>query len=120
MMKSQWLTHHGKRIFLVDLSNFKLDEEGLKAEAASATAVVCKEPEKSMLMLVNLKDTLISPHVSSLLKENIDQANKYGRKGAIMGLTGTRKIMFEIFSRLTKAENASFDDMEKAKDWLVG
>jgi len=119
-MKSQWLTHHGKRIFLVDLSNFKLDEEGLKAEAASATAVVCKEPEKSMLMLVNLKDTLISPHVSSLLKENIDQANKYGRKGAIMGLTGTRKIMFEIFSRLTKAENASFDDMEKAKDWLVG
>jgi hypothetical protein len=118
-MKSQWITHQGKKIFYVDLSNFKLDEEGLKAEASAATQVVSREPEKSMLMLVSLKDTLVSPRVSGILKENISQANKYGKKGAIIGLSGARKLIFELFSSLTKAENASFDDIEKAKDWLV-
>jgi hypothetical protein len=122
-MKSQWLTHKNQKIIFLDLSNFKADFTALKAEvdaldslAAAATPGVAFP----LLTLIDLRNTLISPDVNSLIKERIHQATPQTvRKLAVVGLTGIRRAMFDMYVRLLKTEAAPFDDIDKAKDWLV-
>ena len=118
-MKSQWLEHKGKRILSGDLSNFKMDISGLKAEFEYTTGILLQQPEKSVLMVVDLRGTIISPETLGLIKSQIDRSNKYIRKGAIVGLTGARKTLFDLLSKLTRSEVAAFDAPEPAMDWLV-
>jgi hypothetical protein len=45
-----------------------------------------------------------------LIKEQISETDKVNRRTAVIGLTGVRKTIFDIFSKLSRAE---------AKAWLA-
>lgn len=118
-MKSKWITHKGKRIRFSDLSDFGTDIQALKAETDADVAVICQQPEGSILGLIDVRNTVASAEAVQLLKQGNLQAKPYIRKQAVIGATGIRRILAKAVARFSGLETEYFDDIESAKDWLV-
>ena len=122
-MKSQWINHLGKRILYIDISNFLENVKALDVELAEAVASIGQEmyqqPLHSVLVLVDLRNTTMTPTSNKLISERINDTKKYIQKTAVVGMTGVRKIFLDFFSRLAESETGSFETPDAAKDWLV-
>lgn len=115
-MSIEWINHKGMKILFFNCKN--LNEETLKSEADVLLATVIKEPERSVLILTDVRETVGTTEVVQIFKEYGDKMKKYFRKQAVIGITGVRHILLNAVSRFTGQAQA-FDDIEKAKDWLV-
>ncbi len=119
-MQSEWITHKGKRIFFANLSGFHTDTEALGAEIAKGGAVVCQQPENSVLILADARGSVGSTEAIQLLKNSSLKTTKHIRKTAIIGISGYRKVLLDAFNRFSGRNVTSFDDLDAAKDWLAG
>ena len=120
-MKSRWINHKGKRIFYMDFSGLGLDLASLKAEINASNEVAKQQPEKSILGITDMRGTTVSSEVAELFKSSGAMIHKYFRKQALVGMSGGfRMVIFQAVSRVIGAEGKLFDDIEPAKDWLVG
>jgi hypothetical protein len=119
MMKSRWITYKGKRIFFVDLSGFGRHPDALREELVQAEAAAYREPEGSLLVLTDVRDTILSSEVMDFVKQSSARATKHIRKEAIIGMTGIRQVLLDAVSRFSGRRFTVFDDVEVAKDWLV-
>jgi hypothetical protein len=118
-MKSKWITHKGERIFFVDLSDFGRRPDVFREELMEAEAVAYQEPDGSLLVLTDVRDTVVSSEVMDFAKESSARMTKYIRKEAIIGVSGIRQVLLDAVSRFSGRHFAVFDDVEAAKDWLV-
>ena len=118
-MKSQWITHKGERIFLADLSGLGRRPDAFREELTEAETVACQQPEGSLLVLTDVRDTVLSSEVMDFAKESSARTKKYIRKEAIIGVAGIRQVLLAAVSRFSGRQFAAFDDIEAAKDWLV-
>ena len=118
-MKSEWMTHKGKRLIYCDFTNFGLDVNGLRAEVEAVDKAMCREPEHSVLAVADLRGTVTTKQVVQLFKESATRTNKYVRKQAVVGVTGIRKILAQAVARFSGQSMALFDTVEEAKEWLA-
>jgi hypothetical protein len=118
-MKSKWITHKGKKILFADYSNFEHDSESLFAEVEAVDAIVIRQPEKSVRMLLDTRNSVASKEVIAYFKNAAAKTQKYMDRMAIIGISGIRKILFDAVTRFSGQKASLFDDMEKAKDWLA-
>jgi hypothetical protein len=120
-MKSEWITHQGQAVFCYDYTDFGLDVEGLKAEVEAAQAVIEQQSENSMLILVDIRGTVVSREAAALIKENARFTRLYAQKVAVVGVKGVVRVIADSIGRLTRGTpQAFFDGPEEAKDWLIG
>jgi len=119
-MQSEWITHKGKRIFCSNLSGFHTDVEALGAEIDAAGAAICQQPENSVLVLVDVQSSVGSTEAVQLLKDSALRTKKYVRKTATIGVSGFRKVLLNAINRFSGRNVTVFDDLDAAKDWLVG
>jgi len=118
-MKSKWIEHKGKNIFFIDISGFQMDTKGFKAELDEAAAITTQQPENSVLVLTDIRSTVVSKEAVGIAKDSSAQTTKYVRKTAVLGVEGFRKVLLDAVSRFSGQKIVTFDDVEKAKDWLV-
>jgi hypothetical protein len=119
-MKSEWISHQGHKIFYYNYTDFGQDAEGLKAEIEAAQSVIEQQPENSMLILVDIRGTVVSREVSALIKENASRTKPYAKKVAVVGVKGVVRVIADSIGRLTRGTPQTFfDTLEEAKDWLV-
>ena len=122
-MKSQWISYGGKRILHIDLSNFKEDLKGFEEEITSAIGTLgpemFRQPEHSVLVLVDLRNTVMTATAQKLLTERIKDTRVYVKKTAVVGMTGLRRMFLDFFAHVANSETAPFDDPESAKEWLI-
>jgi hypothetical protein len=118
-MKSHWITHQGRRIFIADYSHFGADMAAALAEVDAADAVICARPEKSVLILVDTRDTVVSTETAAYMKKSTARTEKHIRKMAIIGATGVRRIIVSAITKISGQQATVFDDTEKALDWLA-
>jgi hypothetical protein len=119
-MKTQWITHKGKRILLADYSNFAMDTAGAKAEMETAISLVRREPSNSVLTLTDVRGTKGSPEMVSLMQSTAGKIAQYARKRAVVGVTGVQRTFVDLINKVSGNKTfVLFDDLEKAKDWLV-
>ena len=120
-MKSQWISHRGTRVFLADFSGFRSDVEGFRAEVEAAEETVAQEPVGSVLMLVDMRQTDLSREAIAVIKDNGPLLSPHLRKGAVvMRWTGFTKVILGSLSRLVGRSPKPFDNLEDAKDCLIG
>jgi hypothetical protein len=123
-MKSHWAEYHGKNIFYVDLSNFAEDIKGfdmeLKETITTIGQKVYEQPLKSVLILVDLRNTALTQTANDLLSNIIKDTKKYVRKTAVLGMTGVRKLFLDYFAMLASSDTAGFEELETAMQWLAG
>jgi hypothetical protein len=118
-MKSEWITHKGQKILFADYSNFEHDSQSLFAEVEAVDAIVVQQPEKSVRILLDTRNSVASTEVISYFKKASSKTRQYMDKMAIVGITGIRKILFDAVTSFSGQKASLFDDLDSAKDWLA-
>jgi hypothetical protein len=119
-MRSKWITHRGKQIFYQDFSNLDLEKSDLvKEELKAVQEVVTSQPENSVLVLANFIDTPIGRDLMDVLQDSSSLTKRFVRKTAVLGVTGTKRILANMLMSLTRQKLVMFENEEEAKDWLV-
>jgi hypothetical protein len=112
-----FVLHHGARLLIFDLSGCGSSEvlELIK----KAGRVIQAEPENSVLLATLTVNTHFSREVMSELRTYVDNNRPYVRASAVVGVSGLQEIVINALKAEAGREIAVFDDLEKAKDWLV-
>jgi len=118
-MKSKWIRHKDKAIFFADYSNFTGKYDLLKAEIDYVTGVVAGQPENSVPILVDVRETPGTPENVDLLKASAVTCRPHVPKTAVVGVTGYRRMIMRTISKLSGLPLMAFDTIDEAKDWLV-
>lgn len=119
-MKSRWVTHHDKRVFIADFSNCGLDATILRAECEAVKAELSREEPASVRSITNAEGTFSNAETIKALKELLPHSNKYVFRRAVVGVGGFRRYFLEVFANLTgNASFTAFDTIEQALDWII-
>ena len=119
-MKSRWITHGKQKVFYYDYKDFGPDANGMIAEIDEVEVAIRQEPKKSLLILIDVRDSMITREVGTRITKNSQYTKAYARKVAVVGVTGVTRAFAATISRLTRGTPESFfDDVEEALDWLV-
>ena len=100
MMKSRWIRWNETAVLHLDYANFKQDIEGLKAEVLEADAEILREPKGTVLVLIDLRDTVASAAVVSMFKESSKITTPYIRRHALIGVSGMKRYLADKVARL--------------------
>ncbi len=120
-MRSKWITHKGVRIFYANLSGFGENVEHFKVEMDVIANMIGQEPHNSVLGLMDIRDTVLSQEITQVLKKGASKVKSHVCKRAIVNnqITGFKKVIISAVGRFIGRTPQLFDDIEKAKDWLV-
>ncbi len=75
-------------------------------------------PDKSMLSLVNAKDTRFNSNLMGVLKETVKKNNPKVKATAVYGLSSLSALMVNSVATLTGRKIKLMDTLENAKEWL--
>jgi hypothetical protein len=118
-MKSKWIEYHGKKIFHIDLSNFGSDAEALRNELQEASRITTSQPENSVLVITDMRNTVISSTILKIAQASSSATTKYVRKTAVVGISGIRRYFMDTISAFTGQKFSAFDTLEEAMEWLT-
>jgi hypothetical protein len=118
-MKSKWIEHQGKKIFYQDFSALFYNSAAVKEELKAVQEVVLNEPLNSVLVISNFKDTQIGAELMSDLNAASAKTKEHVHKTAVLGVTGFKRTLGDMLSRLTGQQLKYFEFEEEAKNWLV-
>ncbi len=118
-MHSTWIEHKGKKIFYQDFSRHFYQSAAVKAELAEVQKVVTAQPQDSVLVLSDFRDTNVGNDLLSAMNAASAATKTYVHKTAVLGVTGMKRKLADILTALTGQQLKYFDDMESAKNWLA-
>jgi len=118
-MRSNWIEHKGKKIFYQDFSKNFYNAAAVKAELAEVQKTVLTEPQNSVLVLTDMRDTNVGPDLIPAMNAASTATKNHVRKTAVLGVTGMKRKLADMLTILTGQQLKYFDDAESAKSWLV-
>ena len=118
-MKSQWIVYKDRKLLFADYANFNIDHESLKTEVDFITDILIKEPEKSILLLVDVRETAGIPEITDCLKKSALRVKNHVLKTAVVGVEGYRRFLLKAVAAFSGMQLTPIDDLEEVKDWLV-
>lgn len=113
------ITHKGKEILFIDYDGVKSEDEMIEI-LKEAQKLIIKE-NKPYLQLTNIKNAFATPNYMKQAKQVAKDTPKLATKRAIVGIDSpSRKVLLQAYN-LVLGKNAikPFDDLAKAKDYLV-
>lgn len=118
-MPVSYITHKGQKILYVDLTESKNESRSL--ELLEETKEAYLNASGRLLVLVNTEGAYVNSVVSSRMKE-------YGKlyfkdradKRAYVGIQGLKKLILKAYTNIVGGNVKVFDDLEEAKEYLVG
>lgn len=119
-MKSRWVFHQGKRVFISDFSDCGTAALLVSIECDAIKEALANEPPNSVLAITNVDGTFVNPEIIQAFRQLIPVTNKYVRRRAIIGLNGFRRHFIFLVSKVINDVNfAPFDTLDEALDWIV-
>lgn len=119
-MRSKWISHQDRPIFLQDFSDHGLlDTDAVREELKLVEEIVIAQPQNSVLVLADFRNTQISKDLMDLMVASSNLTKDHVKKTAVLGVFGTKRILADALVRFTGQPLHFFDNEEKAKDWLV-
>jgi hypothetical protein len=119
-MRSKWITHNGIKIFYQDFSGHDIsDAEAVKEELVEVQAVVLQEPANSILVLSDFRETQIGKDLLDLMTTSSRVTKSRIKKTAVIGVTGTKRILLNMLLSITGQQVSLFDTFEGAQEWLT-
>jgi hypothetical protein len=118
-MRSRWIEYSGRKIFYQDFSGFMYDADALKRELTQVQAEVVTHPKNSLLILSDFRDTNMTNEMMPLLNAASAMTKDHVRKTAVLGVTGVKRTLADLLTRLTGQPLKYFDSELAAKEWLV-
>ncbi len=118
-MKSKWIEHNGKKILYQDFSNLFYNAKAVKDELDQVQAIVLAEPLNSVLVLSDFRNTEITNELMPVMNEASKRTKSHVRKTATLGITGFKRTLGDLLSRLTGQPIMYFASEAEAKEWLA-
>lgn len=118
MSRTKFMKHRDKMILNFDFSGLNLEDCAQVCEYVKG--MICRMPKNSVLTLVNVSDIDYNAAFRELTADLAAHNKPYVIAGAVVGVSGWRKMMFWAVTKLSGRSNLQlFDDEESAKEWLV-
>jgi len=113
------IQHKGKTILYIDYQGSKSEDEMIEI-LKQAQEIIIKE-NRPYLQLTNLNNAFATPQYMKKAKEVAKDTPKLATKRAIVGINSpSRKVLLQAYNlMLGKDAIKPFDDLEKAKDYLI-
>ena len=119
-MKSRWVEHKGKKIFISDYSNYGTNASALQSEADAVIKTLTQEPNYSVLSVTNVEGTKATTKNLQILRSVLPHTNNVVIKRAVIGATGLRWTFVDSINQFTgRAKIQSFNTLGDALDWIV-
>jgi hypothetical protein len=119
-MKSHWVTHQGKRVFISDFSNLNYDVAAVHEECEAIKTALAGEPPKSILAIVDMEGTFANDKIVGEFRQLLPTTTKDVKRRAVIGLKGFRKHFVFFVTKVVGEVNFSvFDSLNEAQDWIV-
>lgn len=113
----QFIRHQGREILLLDLSNSHANEVLKVIEEAKE--IICARPENSILTLTDVTNARFNQEVGEGMKQFTLHNKPYVKAGAVVGITGLKRIIFNAVMAFSQRKLEPFDDREQAAEWLI-
>ena len=118
-MKSKWIEYNGKKILYQDYSNYYFNEDAVKKELEEVEALVLSQPENSVLVLTNMSNTEVTLNLMPIFNEASRVTKSHVNKTAVLGVTGIKRTLGDLLSRITGQPLMYFNSEVEAKEWLT-
>jgi hypothetical protein len=115
--KIEWIQFKGQEILFNDRSKLKPDD--IAENVKQAVLFIKDSGKKDILYLVDNSGNILTPDVKDLIKASGKELSPYIKKSAVLGANGPQKILLNILAQVARMNIMVFDDIEKAKEWLV-
>ena len=117
MDRAKFVEHKGKQIFVMEHMYALVG--AIYAIIEECILQVRKQPEKSVLTLTIAGGSAFSGDTIYKLKEVARDNTPYVKAGAISGVTGLYKVVFNAVAMFSKRRFYLFDTPEEAMDFLA-
>lgn len=118
MSRAKFLKHKEKMILQFNFSGLEIEE--VRQVCTYVKGVISRLPKHSVLTLVDVTDVKYDEKFRELSHDLAEHNKPYVLAGAVVGVSGWRKLLFWTTTKFTGRNNLHlFDDLEKAKDWLA-
>ena len=119
--RAEWIFYNGTRIIFLDYRGLRDKEyvDEIKRTERDLLDIGKKEGKRSLLLLVDINDTVISPDVVTAFKNVASVVEPYSLATAVLGIYGVRKMLLDIVRKFSNMIIRGFDTEQEAKGWLV-
>ncbi len=117
MDRAKFYRHGSKMIYHFDFSG--LNAEDAHDVAQYGKGVIARMPEGSLLTLTDVTDVNYDERFSAISRDLVQHNKPYVVAGAVVGVTGWRKLAFWAALKFTGRTNLRlFDSVGEASEWL--
>ena len=111
-------TIDGKNFMYVDVSNIK-QNSGFVDVVERVKPLIRQYPEKSIYMILNIENIIFDTQTKEIAAEGLKHNRPYVKYGAIIGVDGIKKIMFNTVLKISGRDMSIFFSKEQAIAWLL-
>ena len=112
-----FVTHKGKEVLLVDLSNCSAHE--VENLVQIVPVIVTAQPLNSILILSDFSGALFDDDALRTIKEGAVFDKPHVKKSALVGADSLPPGFYELLKRFSRREFPIFDTRAEALDWLI-
>jgi hypothetical protein len=116
MDRVQFITHKGKSIMFVDMTDMKSEEA--RALLVEANKIIQTKPQGSLLTLTDVTGMRFDTELSNAFKEQAVHDKDFVRAAAAVGVTGLMGVILNVLEKVSDRKFRLFSNREEAKDWL--
>jgi len=113
----RFITHQGKQILLIDLTNCAAEE--VIELLTEVQRIVTAQPRNSVLTLSDFTGAAFSRAAVTRMKEVAVFDRPYVKRAAFVGAQSLPKVFYEALKTFSQREFLKFKTREAAMDWLV-
>jgi hypothetical protein len=117
MGRVRFITHEGKQILFIDVTNCAAEE--VIELLTEVQRIVTAQPPKSVLTLSDLTGAQFSRATITRMKEVAVFDRPYVKRAAFVGAESLPKVFYEALKTFSQREFRKFKTGEQAMDWLV-
>lgn len=116
-MDIQFITHKGKRILFVDLSDCSPRE--IEKISLAVPSYVTAEPKGTVLLLADFTNAKLDKPAMEALKKSLVLDRPHLKRSAWIGTKSIPKVFYEHLKWFSQRELTSFNTREEALEWLA-
>ena len=118
MARAKWISHKGKRVLWIDFS--KTDDNGVIKAIAEAKPIIIREPNNSILCIVDATGTKVTRTISAEIKEFTMHNKPFMKMTAVIGIDGIQKVVLTLAIIFTNRKNLiAKNTKDEALEWLI-
>jgi hypothetical protein len=114
----RFIKYKGQSILEIDFRDCQPAE--LLERIRCARTVIGTQEAGTVRTLTLVKGARFNKQTTEALKDYTKHNKPFVRAAAIVGLSGLQEIVYNVITRLTGRNIATFDTAEQAKEFLVG